>query len=63
MSFNPIQHLLPNQPDNTQRLTPKQKKKREEKKEEISSQVKLSFLKDRLLDLSMVFAINADAYF
>lgn len=52
-----------NMPDNTVRETRKEKQQKEIKKKAISSQLKLSVLRDRLLDFSLVFLINSDEFF
>lgn len=62
MSFNPIQHLIPNQKDNKEKLTPAQKKLQEQKKAEISGQLRINYLRDALLEVSLMFLIYSKEY-
>ena len=62
-SFNPLAKMMPNQKDNTIRLSAKEKKAKEAKKKEISGQLKLTHLRDKLLDLSLSFLTSSELYF
>ena len=57
MSDANLSKMLPIQKDNTIRETAKEKRLLNEKKKEISAQLKLTYLRDKLLDLSLNFLI------
>lgn len=60
-SFNPLDHLVPK--DNTiKKLTAKERKIQAAKRSEISGQLSLSFLRDKLLDLSQHILVQNDIF-
>jgi len=62
-SANPLAQFMPIQKDNTIRPTRKEKRMEAEKKAEISGQLRLTYLRDRLLDLSLQLLITSEHYF
>ena len=61
--YKPYEHLMPNQKDNTIRLTKAQEERQDKKRGEISAQLKISLLKDKILNLTQVFLIHSDKFF